>query len=938
MASLFDLHQLREVVAEISTEKIEPHLAVVRAWHHDLHHGTLLQDKETSREQAFNQDFFVKILGYGEKPRLPYSMEPKATTSVANYPDVILGYFDGQSENIAAVVELKGANIDLDRPQKRENNDTPVQQGFKYKVQYRSCPFVIVSNFQEFRLYNDNQLDYNTWTLDTLVDPADDFFAFKSWYYLLHRDHLVTKEGSSKTEALLTDIRIEQEAIGEDLYTRYAEARQQLINAIIEQNDTPPQEAITLAQTIIDRIVFIAFTEDRGLLPSKTLLRVKAESKKSAFGLGFWDLLKGLFKSIDSGNDTLGIPNGYNGGLFHPDPELDNLTLTDESLDPLLRLSEFDYSHDSSVTILGRIFEQSISDVEQLKNSVSNDSNSVTPRVSRRKKDGIFYTPDYIVRYMVDQTLGEYLRSLETKMQNEAKLHGDLNDENYAKREREAYTKYQQELQRLQVVDPACGSGAFLVNVFDYLLSENRRVGKILNTLFDTENFYREILQKNIFGVDLNEESVEITKLSLWLKTAIKDKKLTSLDSNIKSGNSLEIDWTDYFPEVFEDGGFDVVLMNPPYIKEDENKEAFASSKNNPLYQGKMDLWYLFGGLALDIVQPVTGYVGVIAQNNWVTSDGASKFRDKIASEAHIEKFIDFGGYKVFKDAGIQTMIMICRKDATEPAYDFSYQRLELTNAREADAKEFLTHTNSAGSVRFQSRLVRADAMKAPITFVPPAAASIIEKFLTHGSFFINKKTEIFSGIDCQERIKKSDAELLNKRFNARVSAGDGIFVLTEAELTEMDLNAKDRELIRPLFSPGQINRFYSSDTSDAYVIFTDSSFKDPHSLDSFPGIKSHLDRFLPIINSANKPYGLHRIRDISNYQGDRIFVVRKAVARPRFSFIDFEACFNRSFNIIKTSRVDQKYLTAILNSSLVAYWLKLKGKMQGENYQVDMT
>lgn len=117
MAPLFDLNQLREATGTIKTSEIEPYLEIVRGWHHDLHHGTLILDKETSREQAYNRDFFVKILGYVEKPHIPYSMEPKATTENANFPDVILGHFDGESKNISAVVELKGAGIDLDRPQ-----------------------------------------------------------------------------------------------------------------------------------------------------------------------------------------------------------------------------------------------------------------------------------------------------------------------------------------------------------------------------------------------------------------------------------------------------------------------------------------------------------------------------------------------------------------------------------------------------------------------------------------------------------------------------------------------------------------------------------------------------------------------------------------------------------------------------------------------------
>ncbi len=116
-------------------------------------------------------------------------------------------------------------------------------------------------------------------------------------------------------------------------------------------------------------------------------------------------------------------------------------------------------------------------------------------------------------------------------------------------------------------LNPACGSGAFLVYVFDYLLAENKRVASILgNNLFSSEDYIRDILKNNIYGVDLNEESVEITKLSLWLKSAQKGKKLTTLDNNIKSGNSLISDhgigtnkafnWQSEFNDIFSNGGF----------------------------------------------------------------------------------------------------------------------------------------------------------------------------------------------------------------------------------------------------------------------------------------------------------------------------------------------------------------------------------------------
>ena len=216
MADLFGRNRVKELAKAIETSDIAGKIEVLKRWHHDLHFGTLLRDKETSREQQYNQDIFKAVLGYVEKPDMPYTLVPKHSTDYGQYPDLILGEFGigEKSEDIAAVVEVKGAGVDLDRPQRREGNLSPVQQGFKYKPQYRNCPFVIVSNFREFRLYNDNQRDFECWTLDELVDPAGDYLNFKRWYVLLCAENFVGSGGPSKTERLLSEIRIEQERIG----------------------------------------------------------------------------------------------------------------------------------------------------------------------------------------------------------------------------------------------------------------------------------------------------------------------------------------------------------------------------------------------------------------------------------------------------------------------------------------------------------------------------------------------------------------------------------------------------------------------------------------------------------------------------------------------------------------------------------------------------
>lgn len=677
MASLFGKNQLRELAQKISTEDIQPFLEIVRQWHNDYHNGSLKQDKETSREQEYNHAFFKTILGYKEKPSVPYSFEPKATTDKGQLPDAIIGYIDPAEDikNIAAVVELKGAGIDLDRPQRREGNMSPVQQGFKYKTQYRSVPFVIISNFWEFRLYHDNMLDYESWTLDELVDPTDDYIRFKQWYILHRRDSLATKGGQSKTEALITDIRIEQENIGKKFYRIYKEARLDLLRTIYKNNAAVRSDldrGIQKAQKIIDRIVFAAFAEDRGLLPDNTLHKVLASTDNSVFGGSLWSALKGFFEAIDKGSEKLEIPNGYNGGLFAFDPELNVLQIDDEPLRRVVGLANYNFAEDLSVKILGHIFEQSISDLEEIKNKVAESKDLETIAQGRRKKDGIFYTPDYIVRYIVDNSLGAYLREHEEKFKEEYGLKGDIQEKTYEKREKQAYQKYQDFLQNIKVVDPACGSGAFLVYVFDYLLAENQRVGDILgNTLFSTDEYIRDILRNNIYGVDLNEESVEITKLSLWLKTAQKGKKLTTLDSNIKCGNSLIDDpevaddkafnWHEQFADVFKNGGFDVVVGNPPYGAKMPHEVMAYFTKQYETTKYKLETYSLFTELGLKLLRG-GGYLSFIMPYTWLTIQQHSKLRELVLCN-NLVRILDLPT-KVFADADLDTVVFVVNKSS----------------------------------------------------------------------------------------------------------------------------------------------------------------------------------------------------------------------------------------------------------------------------------
>lgn len=688
MAHLFSKLRVLQEAKKLSFPTLAADIAILESWRQDHMTGSLKKDKEESREQAFNSQIFGKILGYTEKPASIYTFEAKPKTIVAGgeTPDGVLCYRDtaiGMS-NTFAVIELKGGSADLDKPQKGYKGQmSPVQQAFKYKPQFDRCPFVIVSNFWEMRLYNDNQLDYEVWTLNDLVDPKDDYANFKVWYTLLCAENMTAATIRANTEELLKAVRIDQERIGNEFYEVYRLARLELLRDLYRRNPIVRADinvGISKAQKLVDRVIFSCFAEDCGLLPEDTLRdRVKAVSEVGLMSL--WDAMKLFFKAVDQGNPKLNIPVGYNGGLFHEDEILDNFDIDDAVLATLLNFDRYNFQEDLGVTILGHLFEQSITDLEDIRESVEAAQGIEGLAVSRRKRDGIFYTPDYIVRYIIDQTVGEQVRQLEADCRERANLHDDLNQSNYAKREREAYLNYQTALGGIRVVDPACGSGAFLVHVFDFLMSEYKRIGKITGDLFSTEAYVKQILRNNIYGVDLNEESVEITKLSLWLKSATKNEKLTSLDDNILCGNSLISDpaiagdkafvWETSFSRILEAGGFDVVVGNPPYVQSHvmvvANPEERAHiSATFETAKGNWDLFVPFIERGLKLLK-LGGSFGYIVPNKVLGQDYAKPLRHFIDKNYALRGIVDVSQDGVFEKVAVYPIILLV-DSASAPA------------------------------------------------------------------------------------------------------------------------------------------------------------------------------------------------------------------------------------------------------------------------------
>lgn len=497
----------------------------------------------------------------------------------------------------------------------------------------------------------------------------------------MHSDNLLDNiPAKIKAESV-----VKEEDITKNLYKDYSSFKQELWQSIVNLNpEGDPLTYYKKTQKLIDRFLFIFFAEDVGLLPPNSISRMvdrwKMLKEEDAYK-PLYEIFKQYFGYINIGRPGKTPQDeifAYNGGLFLEDHILDTVTISDEVLlKHTLKLTVYDFSSEVDVNILGHIFENSLNDIEAV--TAELEGKEIDKSKTKRKKDGVFYTPKYITKYIVDSTVG--------KLCDEKKVELNIIDEEYAKgrnnRKKETLKQLDENLQayrnwllNITICDPACGSGAFLNQALEYLMEEHRYIDELESQLlgagFKFPGVENHILENNIFGVDINDESIEIAKLSLWLRTAQRGRKLTSLNNNIKCGNSLidnpevaglkAFNWQHEFPTVFEKGGFDVVIGNPPYVNVELMPvidKDFYKSKYKTFFK-RSDLFSLF--IELSISQLTTnGRVSFIIPSIVLNNLSYKHIRDLILDNNWLEEVCYTGG-KVFDDATVDSTILVLNK------------------------------------------------------------------------------------------------------------------------------------------------------------------------------------------------------------------------------------------------------------------------------------
>ncbi|MBM3333252.1 hypothetical protein FJY63_01180, partial [Candidatus Sumerlaeota bacterium] len=513
--------------------------------------GSLLKRKETALQGEFLSEVFGEALGYVlfSEGIDEWNLEPQYQVN-GGTADGALGLFRNGEKRPFAILELKGPRVNLDRD--RFNGRTPVQQCWDYLNALPECPWGIVCNYVSFRLYHRDHTPraYQLFLLQELVRSE----AFRQFYYLFERRGLIPAVEGQKSRAtvLLENTDSRQREVGDHLYEHYHENRCKLIRHLMSKpHEKPLERAIQISQKLLDRIIFIAFCEDRGLLPEYSISRayhyvppfVRVVNPR-------WRNFLDLFRSIDKGNDKIFIPP-YDGGLFREDAEVDNLQLDDEWTLFFDGIGNYDFRDEVNVDVLGHIFERSVNDIERIRlggffeAEVEEGPRHRMAKSAERKRFGIYYTPPSFTSFIVHNVVG---KDIEERFETLARKQSDLSDLTSARpdsRLEQYWRACFNSLRDIKIVDPACGSGAFLIKAYDLLEEQyNEVVDQIAFHSGQQDETLREqipdiILQDNLFGVDVSPEAVEITQLALWIRFARHGKTLTDLSEHIVCGNSL---------------------------------------------------------------------------------------------------------------------------------------------------------------------------------------------------------------------------------------------------------------------------------------------------------------------------------------------------------------------------------------------------------------
>ena len=676
---------------------------------------------ERNLQQSFVSDIFSTVLGYtrprgaaGEFELLPESLSQGGE----GFPDVLLGRFEQEDGELKederkVVGELKDPGTDLDKvdPSRLKS---PIEQAFEYAITNGlSVRWVVASNMDEIRLYHHGSKNhYETWEIDSFLNDGELTDTFWEFYFIMHRDYLLGDSGGeSQIEGLMQQNLSERLDLTEDFYQFYRDAVEDVYDALIDRKPELAEtnegqlKTIQAAQTFIHRGLVICFFSDHPsqLLPENLLEEVidRGRDLPSLSGDNIYPLLHDLFRVIDTG-----APDeypydifGYDGGLFEEDPVLSDVVLPDElftdtyeigdtEIEGVLGFHAYDFHADLNEHVLGRIFEESVADIEQVRANLAEGDNN--PFSGTRGDYGLFFTREGLTEFVAQHVIEDLLGDIRAQVREELGLEtGVLEVENPDKDFLEAYL---QRIINIRIADIACGSGAFLVSCFNHLSREARRVHEKMISAQEGQVSLRsfsqteiDILDECLHGNDILQEAVEISKLSVWLRSARKDTSLGMLTGNFASQDALtgEIE----FEDVDENPGFgefDLIIGNPPWGGQvSDGAEQWVNNEFGDEFDvDNMDTYELFILVACEYLDD-DGRLAYVLPKTLLRSEKA-EIRQHLLDNYEFERFHIMGADWFGSDIRMSTVTLQLKNTDPDPENTFRSMTLVDEDRRKA--------------------------------------------------------------------------------------------------------------------------------------------------------------------------------------------------------------------------------------------------------------
>lgn len=751
---LFDSDLVEEYLTQQSLERpadTEDIKDAIQGWT-----TTATDLSERNLQQSFVSDIFSDVLGY-RRPRGnegEFQLLPEALSEGGEgFPDILLGEFnqvDGEltRDERKVVGELKGPGTDLNQvdPSRLKS---PVEQAFEYAITNGlSVRWVVASNMEEIRLYHHGSIDhFESWHIEDFLNDNDELTdTFWEFYFVMGREYLVGDDRDSQIENLLAQNLSDRLELTEDFYQFYRQAVEDVYSTIADEYpnlvDTSEGQldAIQAAQTLIHRGLVICFFSDHpsGLLPDD-LLKDVVETGANLPSLDdrrIYPLVQDLFRVIDTGSPDEYPYDifGYDGGLFEEDPVLAEITLPDElftqeyaigdtTINGVLGFYEYDFHSDLNEHVLGRIFEESVGDIEQVRaNLAEGESN---PFSGDRGDYGLYFTREGLTEFVAQHAIQDLLSDKREAVRDELDIeNGEFEMENP---DREFLERYLQEIINIRIADIACGSGAFLVSCFNHLSREARHVhekmisqqaGQVsLESFSQTEI---EILDQCLHGNDLLQEAIEISKLSVWLRSARKNTSLGMLTGNFASQDALagEIQFED-MEESTGFGEFDLVIGNPPWGGEvSDEAEAWTESEFGGEFDVEnMDTYELFILTALKYLTD-DGRLAFVLPKTILRSEHA-EIRQHLLDNYAFERFHIMGADWFGSDIRMSTVTLQVKN--TDPNVGNTFRSMTLVDEDRRKAIEgelSLSQLESAYSFDIPQDRCRASGEIEPFRYV----------------------------------------------------------------------------------------------------------------------------------------------------------------------------------------------------------------------------